>query len=75
MRDILVAALNISKSTVTKIIQIFNSRGDVRNAPKLERRRKTTSRIDKTILRISKLDPRKTSTQIETKSRSNLVLT
>lgn len=58
-------SLIITKSAVTKIIQKYDSRGDVRNAPKSGRPRKTTSRMDQTILRISKLDPRKSSGQIK----------
>ena len=56
--------LNISKSAVTKIIRKYDSRNDLRNAPNLGTRRKTSPRMDKTTLRISNINPRKTSTQI-----------
>ena len=64
-KSVIAKSLNITKSAVTKIIQKYDSRGDVRNAPKSGRPRKTTPRIDKTILRLSKLDPRKSSGQIK----------
>ena len=56
--------LNVTKSVVPKILQKYVSGGDIRNAPKSGRPRKTTVTIDKTILKVLIVNPRKSSRQI-----------
>ena len=56
---------NVSQSSVARIIKQFKETGSPKRKGKCGRKRKTTARNDAYLLRKSKLDPRKTSSDLQ----------